>query len=61
MGRIHLAALVASQVTADSDPLRPALVHGSWQQLAKGQPTPLNQGSRVCLDYLLRPQTDSGG
>lgn len=39
-----MAALVASQVTADSDPLRLALVDGSWQQLAKGQPTPAQSG-----------------
>lgn len=40
-GRIHLA----SQVTADSDPPRLALVGGSWQQLAKGRPTPAQSGS----------------
>lgn len=39
-GRIHLA----SQVRADSDPLRLALADGSWQQLAKGQPTPAQPG-----------------
>lgn len=43
-GRIHLAALVASQVTADSDLLRLALVDGSWQPLATGQPTPAQSG-----------------
>lgn len=61
MGRIHLAAPVASQVTADSDLPRLALMDGFWQRLTKGQPTPLNQVGQICLDYLLWPRTDSEG